>query len=542
MTVDATTYKPLIISAGTVITMAGPNVGALACIGEQVVAVGARAELVRRFPDADAVDLGADAVVVPGFNDAHIHPSAAAEAGLHLDLSPEVVGSPEQLRAALTGHAATVGPQGWVRGSRYDHTKTTAGSIIDRAYLDAVCPDQPALVEHIAGHWGVANSLALGAAGLDDSSPDPHGGSLGRDAAGRLNGIVYESAMFQFGSSALADGAPVIPANSLEDRLNSLRKVLRDFNAAGLTSLGDALTATDGLHLYQEAQNAGHLTARVGCLISYAHFDRVRDAGIRHGFGDRWLRVNGVKAFVDGAVAGGTCLLEEGYAGRPDEHGQQVVTESELLELVKDVHDFGMRLGVHANGDRAISLLLDAYETAQAQLPRPGLRHRIEHCTVVTDEILRRMRALNAIAVPFGSYVAFHGDKLEPWYGAERLGRMFAHRSFLDAGVTVAGSSDYGCGPFEPLLGIQSCVTRKARDGRVLGGGQRITAREALHLYTVGSAEATGEHHVKGRLAPGYLADFAVLGANPLLVDGDSIAAIPVLQTWVGGRQVWVDE
>ena len=542
MTIDAPTYTPLIISAGTVVTMAGKDVEALACLREQVVAVGTREDLLRQFPDAEVIDLGADAVVVPGFNDAHIHPSAAAEAGLHLDLSPEKVSTSEQLRAALTGHAATVGPDGWVRGSRYDHAKSTDGSIIDRAYLDAVCPDNPVLVEHIAGHWGVANTRALRAAGLEDSSPDPHGGSLGRDAAGRLNGIVYESAMFQFGSSALAEGAPVIPADNLQDRLRSLSKVLRDFNAAGLTSLGDALTATDAVHLYQEARNAGHLTARVGCLISYPHFDRIRDAGIRHDFGDPWLRINGVKAFVDGAVAGGTCLLEHSYVGQPDEYGQQVVTEDELRELVEDVHGFGMRLGVHANGDRAITMLLDAYEAAQAATPRPGLRHRIEHCTVVNDDILRRMRGLEAIAVPFGSYVAFHGDKLEPWYGAERLGRMFAHRSFLDAGVTVAGSSDYGCGPFEPLLGMQSCVTRKARDGRVLGAEQRISAREALYLYTVGSAEATGEQHVKGRLAPGYLADFVVLGANPLLVDGDAIAAIPVLETWVGGRRVWAGE
>jgi predicted amidohydrolase YtcJ len=280
-------------------------------------------------------------------------------------------------------------------------------------------------------------------------------------------------------------------------------------------------------------------STRVGCLISYVHFDRFRDAGIRHGFGSSWLRVNGVKAFVDGAVAGGTCLLEESYTDQPGEFGQQVVTEGELLDIVRDVHDAGTRIGVHANGDRAISLLLDAYETAQAKEPRPGLRHRIEHCTVVNDEILTRMRALGAIAVPFGSYVAFHGDKLPRWYGEERLGRMFAHRSFLDAGVTVAGSSDYGCGPFEPLLGIQSCVTRKARDGQVLGGNQRISAQEALRLYTVGSAEATGEEHVKGRLAPGYLADFVVLAANPLTVDPDSIAAIPVLSTWVGGTEVW---
>ena len=529
-----------IISAGTVVSMAETTpTEAFACCGERIIAVGGRGELAHKFPDAETIHLGDHAVIVPGFNDAHMHPSAVAEDSLHLDLSPDKVDSRAELAAALRARAADTPAGEWVRSFRYDHAKTTDGDIIDRAFLDSVCPNHPTLVVHIACHWAVANSRALDLAGLGDDSEDPPGGSLSRDAAGHLNGLVYEQAMFDFAYAALARGATIIPESSVEDRLRNLKTVLNGFHAAGLTSVGDALAYPGAVSLFQEAETRGELTARVGMLVAYPHFTKIRDAGMRHGFGGPRLRLNGIKAFVDGAVGGGTCLLEDPYEGRPHDHGQQVVSQEELGEIVRSVHGLGMRIAVHANGDRAIALLLDELEQAQSQEARPGLRHRIEHCTVINDEILKRMHHLGAIAVPFGSYVTFHGDKLREWYGDDRLERMFAHRSFIDAGVAVAGSSDYTCAPFEPLLGIQSCVTRSAPDGRVLGASQKITPREALALYTTGSAQATDEQSEKGRLAPGYLADFVALGANPLTVDPHAIAAIPVLETWVGGQQVW---
>jgi predicted amidohydrolase YtcJ len=532
-------YPHRIISAGTVVTMTETPAEAVACLGERIVAVGGRKELAQDFPGAERIHLGDDAVIVPGFNDAHMHPSAVAEDALHLDLSPHRVASRSELADALRARAARTPAGQWIRSYRYDHGKTTGGEIIDRAFLDDVCPEHPAFVVHIACHWGVGNSKALERGGLTDASTDPPGGSLGRDAAGHLTGIVYEQAMFDFAYAATARGHTIIPESSLEDRLASLRSIFDGFHAAGLTSVGDALAYPGAVTLFQEAERRGHLTGRVAMLIAYPHFATMRDAGVRHGFGSTRLRFNGVKAFVDGAVGGGTCLLEEPYEGRPHDHGQQVVADAELDEVVRSVHASGTRIAVHANGDRAITLLLNSMERAQELAPQPHLRHRIEHCTLVTDDILKRMSALGAIAVPFGSYVAFHGDKLEGWYGSERLERMFAHRSFLDAGVAVAGSSDYTCAPFEPLLGLQSCVTRETADGRVLGATQRISAYEALWLYTVGSAQATGESREKGRLAPGYLADFVALGADPLRVEPRSIASIPVLSTWVGGEEVW---
>ncbi|HZX68571.1 MAG TPA: amidohydrolase family protein, partial [Candidatus Elarobacter sp.] len=171
----------------------------------------------------------------------------------------------------------------------------------------------------------------------------------------------------------------------------------------------------------------------------------------------------------------------------------------------------------------------------------PNLHHRIEHCSIVNDEILRRMKGLGAIAAPFGSYVHYHGGKLLDWYGPKRIERMFAHRSFLDYGVAVAGSSDYPCGPYQPLLALQSCVTRTGFDGTPLGRSQRITPNEALALYTTGAAYAAGEAATKGRLAPGYLADFAVLDGDPLTVDPATLGTLGVRATYVGGAQVWND-
>lgn len=529
-----------VVSAGTVHTMDGAVDEAFAVFGSRILAVGSRKSLLDRFPGAQDVGLGAHAVVVPGFNDAHMHPSLVAEERLHLDLSHPRISSKADLARAIRDHGESRSAGQWVRGFGYDPSRSTPGEVIDRDFLDTHCPDVPVLVIEVSCHWGIANSQALRLAGWSRESEDPQGGSFGRDGSGNLNGIVYEQALFDLAYPALARGRTLIPESSLEDRLQSLRQVLSEFHAAGLTSVGDALAYPGAIELYQEAERRRELTMRVGMLVAYPYIENLRGLRIQPGFGSEQLRINGVKAFVDGAVGGRTCLLEEPFEGS-DDHGQQVISAEALDELALTAQTAGMRLAVHANGDRAISLLLDSFERAALEVPRPGLRHRIEHCTLITPEILERMQRLDLIAVPFGSYVAVHGEKLLGWYGPERLERMFPHRSLLDAGITVAGSSDYTCAPFEPLLGIQSCVTRQTLDGLSLGASQSITPYEALWIYTVGSAIATGEAQVKGRIAPGYLADVTVLGADPLEVEPSEISSIPVLDTWVGGRTVLGD-
>lgn len=526
-----------IVRADRIVTLDGPDVEALVVSGGKVLARGSWAGARDRFPDAEVATVGG--TVVPGLHDAHVHLAMASEDLLHLDLSPQAVSSHRELLTLLRREAREASPGGWVRGSRYDDVKTSGSEQLTRQHLDAATGDIPTLVVHVAGHWGVVNSAALALAGIDDESAPPPGGDFGRDGAGRHNGMLLEQALFDFAYPAVSGtGSTVAPASALAERLTGLRRVVARWHAAGLTSICDAMVGPDDLALFSEAAAQGLLTLRTGMLIAAPHYELVHRLGLRSGLGDDMLRFVGVKAFVDGAVGGRTCLMEEPHS-RGDYHGIQSTSKTELREIVRTVHGDGNRLGVHANGDRAIRLLLTLLEEAADADVRPGLRHRVEHCSLVDDDIVARLVALDAIAVPFGSYAYFHGGALVDWYGEERVGRMFAHRDLLDAGVTVAGSSDYPCGPIEPLLAIQSCVTRTGFDGVAVGARQRISVEEALRVYTTGSAEATGESALKGTLTPGRLADFVVLEADPRQVDPSTIGAIPVLSTWVGGRPVW---
>lgn len=526
------------VRAQRIHTMAGPPVDGMVLLGDRVVATGDHRELAERYPADEVVEL--EGVLLPGLNDAHVHPTMTAENQLHVDCSPEVAVDEASLVSLLSAEAEVVGPGGWVIGSRYDQSKTTGGRIVDRHFLDRVTGDRPTLLMHVAAHWGVLNSAGLRAAGLDESSTDPQDGALGRDGAGHLNGVVYEQALFDVAYPSLARRPTSVPPSSLEQRLRSLTRTQQMFHAVGLTSACDALCGPEDVRLLMAARAAGTLTLRTGVLLAYPHYDHLAALGMRGGLGDEQLRLVGIKAFVDGACAGGNCLVEEPFEGT-DDHGMQTMDTEALEQLVARATRDGVVLGVHANGDRAIRLLLDAHEKARSADGGVGVavRHRIEHCTLVDDEIIARIKALGLVAVPFGAYARFHGDKLPGYYGEQRLERMFAHRSLLDGGVAVAGSSDYPCGPLEPLAAITSCVDRRALDGSLVGGSQRISVTEAVALYTTGSAYASGEEHLKGMLAPGMLADFVELSADIFDTDPSEIAGLGVRSTWVGGTCVF---
>ncbi|MGW5641606.1 amidohydrolase [Saccharopolyspora sp. NPDC003752] len=533
--------EPRIFRARRVITPSSPSADAVAVLGDRIVAVGDADDLRRSLPLARLVDLG-DAVVTPGFNDAHVHLSMAADSELQVDVSSAEVSSLAELTAKVGAAARRDPVDGWVQAFGYDDARMAEGRRLTRWDLDEVTGDVPAIVLHVACHWGVVNSAALAAGGITDESLPPSGGEYGRDATGRLDGVLYERALNEFAYGHVdAAGGPVVPQSRFDDRVEALGRVVRRWHAAGVTSVCDALVGPDDIRLFAAAREQGLLTMRVGFLLAAEHYDTLRRLGLRSGFGDAGLRFVGVKTFADGAVGGRTCLLDEPHHGTGD-HGIQVLTREELADIVRAVHGDGNRVCVHANGDRAIRLVLDELERAHREMPKPGLRHRIEHCSLVDDDILGRIRALSAIAVPFGNYVHQHGAHLIDWYGEARVERMFAHRSFLDAGITVAGSSDYPCGPVEPLLAVQSMVTRTGWDGAVVGAGQRVSPAEALSVYTTGSAASTGEEGLKGSLVVGQLADFAVLEDDPLEVPHDQISKIAVRATYVGGAEVYARE
>lgn len=496
-------------------------------------------------PPATWLDAGAElvplpgALVTPGLNDAHMHPAMAARDSVAVDLSPARVGSRAELERLLRERARTTPAGEWVRGSRYDPSGFVDGPPLTRRDLDLIVPDHPVLLLHTACHWGVASSRALALGGMRTVDDAPPGGKLGVDQDGELDGLLYEQAIFDFVDSAASrTGTTVVPQPSQAELVRGLAAFLGTLNAHGITSVTDALSGPHELELFATARAQGFLTTRINALLHHQYLDQYTQAGIGSAFGDEWLRIGGYKAFVDGAVAGRTCLVSQPFEGS-DDTGLQVADRGDLVDLARRARRSRSRLAVHANGDAAISILVDALEADVARHGPAPVRHRVEHCSLPTTNDIGRLANLGVIAVPFGAYAAYHGHNVLEWYGEERAERMFPHRSLLDAGITVAGSSDYPCGPFEPLLALRSCVTRSGPDGPVVGASQRISLDEALDLYTRGSAVASGEDRVKGQLLPGMLADFVVFGQDLSTLDSDALQSATVTSTWIGGRNVW---
>lgn len=224
--------------------------------------------------------------------------------------------------------------------------------------------------------------------------------------------------------------------------------------------------------------------------------------------------------------------------GRPTDFGILVTPPDQLWAMLSKAHQAGLQVGVHANGDVGIDIVVGLYERLQREFPRTDPRFRLEHCTVITDDLVRRIKALGAIPTPFSTYVYWHGEKMRE-YGADRLDRMFALRSFIDAGIRPTFASDYPPGPFEPMMGLQSMVTRTDMKGTQWGPRQRISLDEAVRVATLHGAYASFEEDQKGSIETGKLADLVVLGRDPWREPRGSLVTIPIERTMVGGRWVY---
>jgi predicted amidohydrolase YtcJ len=527
------TEAELVLHNANVLTMdpAQPRAQAVAVSGGRFLAVGSDADVLNLATGRAArVDLGGK-TVVPGFIDAHSHP---AEAGYqHLKQVDCALDSIARIQEALRSRAAKTPPGDWVLGFKYDDTKTAEGRFLTREDLDAVSTAHPVLVGHRGGHTVYVNSLALQKAGVDEKTPDPAGGRFYRDPArGRLTGRAAETAIDVFGKA-------IPSALSRDDRREGVRLIGAMMARTGLTSVTDAGGSPEDLLAYQDAREAGQLPLRVYCHIRAPYLDSMLKAGVRTGFGDEWVRVGAVKMVCDGSISERTARLAQPYVGRPDDRGILVTPEPALYATLRKAHEAGWQLGVHANGDEAIDLVLRIYERLQRELPRRDPRFRLEHCTMITDDLVARIKALGAIPTPFSTYVYWHGEKMKE-YGAERLDRMFALRSFLDAGIRATQASDYPPGPFEPMMALQSEVTRTDSRGNVWGPRQKITVEEALRVGTIHGAYASFEERLKGSIEAGKLADLVVLGRDPLREPASSLVGIPIERTMAGGR--WVFE
>lgn len=536
-------HADLIIQNGRIRTLdpTGTIAQSVAVLNGWIIGMGSNEDLRHLIGQkTECIDLEGR-TVLPGFIDAHEHLSIFAEIPLQLDLSTKQVSSLAELLAKIREAAKGLERGAWIRGMLYDDTKMAEGRMLTRSDLDEAAPNHPVLVVHVSGHWGVVNLSALKLGGIDENTPDPKGGVLGRDLdTGQLTGQLIEKALFNFAYPSLSEEGTVVPPFPRDVRNKALLRAMGVLNSAGVTSVGDALVAPSYVTSYHDLASDRSLFIRVNMLIPYLFLPEMEKLGLTGKWGNEWVRCTGIKIILDGAIAGRTAALKGGYEQDPDDHGVLLIEDqSELNDLVERIHNMGYQACIHANGDLAIEMALNAIESAQANNPRHDPRHRLEHCTMIDDTTLSRMRALGVIALPFGSYVWQHGEKLVRYYGEERAQTMFAHKSFLDAGVRVAGSSDHPAGLHPPLLGVQCMVTRKTSSGEVIGRNQRISLEEAFKMYTIYAAYASFDEDIKGSLTVGRLADMVVLEEDPWSIDPDGISQIEIDMTIVGGKIVY---
>lgn len=503
-----------------------PRAQAVAISGSRFVAVGKNSEVLPLAAGRSRkIDLGGR-TVLPGFIDAHAHPAQSGRQ--HLRMAACDLPSIAQVSDALRKQADKTPPGQWVFGFLYDDGKTEHP--ITRQELDAAVPGHPVIVSHRGGHIAFVNSLAFKAAGVDEHTAAPEGGRFEHDSAGQLTGLVADHA------AALI--RKVIPPASENNGQEAARLISKMMTSKGITSSGDADASPEDLQGYQDAYAAGELSMRIYSVMAVNSLDRMMAAGIHTGFGNEWVRVGGVKQYADGSISERTARLSQPYLGRPDYYGLFLSTEEQLYENGRKAHAAGWQLSTHANGDVAIERVLNVYERIQRELPRRDPRLRIEHCTYVNDSLVQRMRALSVIPVPFSGYVYYHGEKMH-FYGSDRLTHMFAMRSFLDAGLRPTDSSDYTASPFDPMMWLQSQVTRTDMKGNVWGANQRITVEEAIRCGTINGAYASFEENLKGSIEPGKLADLVVMGRDPFREDPMSLSTIPVERTMVGGKWMY---
>ncbi len=518
----------LIVLNANVLTQVdqNPSAEAFAIKDERFVAVGSTSD-VRNLASASTqvIDAGG-ATVVPGFIDAHSHPSGA---GLNeLRNVNTNLGSIARIQVALRARAAQTPPGEWIIGFMYDDTKQEEGRPLARLDLDEVSTDHPIVVGHRGGHTGVYNSKAFAVAGVTAETPDPFGGHFYRED-GELTGKVAESARRAF----------TIPGGSTrEERAQGVAVICERMNASGLTSVHQAGTGPSAFTAFQDAREAGDLSLRMNLFARGGAFGSLNESGVRSGFGDEWLRVGPVKFAADGSASERTMAMSTPYAGRPDDFGILTMTQEQIHEVVEEAHRSEWQIAIHANGDVTIDMVLNAYERVQREWPREDTRHRLEHCSLVNPSLLRRIADGRYIPAPFYTYAHYHGEK---WveYGEEKMEWMFAHKSFLDYGIMVAPASDHSPGPYEPMMAIQSMVTRKDFSGRVWGPSQRITVDQALKVCTLHGAYASFEEDEKGSIAAGKLGDFVILAEDPHDVDPDRIKEIQIVRTVVGGTTVY---
>jgi predicted amidohydrolase YtcJ len=534
----------LILTGAKITTMAEsvPEATALAIKDGRILAVGDSQQIEALAGAATRVIDLAGRRVIPGINDTHNHMMSTG--AVLNEVSLYDARSIEDIKAAVASRVESSPPGAWILGRGWDESLLAEKRFPNRHDLDEVAPNNPVVLDRV---WNMllANSAAMMAGDIGRHTPDPpadqlYAGRIERDERGDPTGVFRDRAKHLI--------QRVVPERTLAEREMHIRTACREYNRLGITSVAEPGLLPEWIRAYQNVRRGGDLSVRTSlCLAGWGFTvdqdesqleQRISDMAVYTGFGDPLLRLDTVKFMPDGGVGDRTALMYQPYAGEPDNFGQFVVSELDLFQRVQWCHDLGWSIDSHACGDRMQEIMVRAYAAAYESSPNNTIRHRVHHAYFPTGRALELMAEHHIPALATIPFLTNLGESFVSSVGEERAAGMMPVRTYLEAGVPVALSSDSPVTTYNPFIGIYSAVTRKTVYGRQLGADEAISRETALRLYTKDAAWVTFEDDIKGTLEPGKLADIAVLDRDLFSVSEEEIREITSVLTLLGGDVV----
>lgn len=511
-----------------------PWVEAVAIHGGRIVSVGDSESILSLRQDGTRVmDLGGK-LVLPGFNDAHVHFSNGGFYLLGIDLRDAK--DEAEFTQRIQAYTSKIDDGEWILVGNWDHEAWPSKKHPVKSLIDDVTPNNPVFVQRLDGHIALANSLALEMAGITKDTRDPQGGEIDRDpATGEPTGILKDTAqdlVFQ-----------IIPPPTHDQLKKAITTAIKHAHSLGVTSVQDNSSEAD-FEIYQELHREEELTLRINVWRDFDYYKDFERIGIRPPFGDEYLRLGTIKIFVDGSMGAGTALFYEPYTDDPTTEGLPIYPEKELYEMIKAVDKARLQIAAHAIGDKANTWTLNAFERARKANGKWDSRHRIEHAQVVLPADLPRFKELDIIASVEPSHAIDDMRWAETRIG-DRAQYSYRVGGFAKSGTKVALGTDWTVEPLNPMLGLYAAVTREFPEGGPEGGwfpDEKISLEQAIEYYTLGSAYAEFQDHVKGSIKTGKVADLVIIDRNIFDVPSEEILDARVLTTIVGGRIVFQAE
>jgi predicted amidohydrolase YtcJ len=505
---------------------------AIAVKGNRIIAVGSNTEVEGLIGDSTKVFNLHGKSLLPGFIDSHMHISLYGAGKFGIDCKEPHIESIHDILADIKSNIEQVSEGEWVRAWGFNNTKVAEQRYPTRWELDEVSTEHPILIVRTDGHISIANSKALELSGINENTPDPDGGRIERNQNGVPTGVLIETAHMRVMEFA---------KYSEQELFEALAAASDDLVASGITSLHDAGGfGAYNLRVMQQAVQSGDVKVRIYALIcaltdAQELVEQTLDSGITTGLGNEKYKIGPVKLFTDGSSSGPTIATREPYTSDSNNYGILYYEQDQLNHILGKAHERGFQITAHAQGDRAIEMVIDCIETALDSHPRQNHRHRIEHAGLTMPDLLDRMKELNIIPIPNPAFFYEFGDGYIENYG-DRVDHMFPAKDFLAAGMPAAAGSDSPVTDYNPLLGIHVAVNRRSQSGNLVGESQRVSVMEAIRLFTWNGAYASFDEDIKGSIEVGKLADLVVLSDQILSVPDERIKELEVEMTLIDGE------